>query len=59
METAEAAGALVEYLECVSEYYLKGGKHMANDKKWRQKKMAKHKHRKRLKKTRWKRRQKT
>jgi hypothetical protein len=27
-------------------------------KKWRKKKMAKHKHRKRLKKTRWQRRQK-
>jgi hypothetical protein len=30
---------------------------MANAKKWRRKKMAKHKHRKRLKVTRWKRRQ--
>jgi hypothetical protein len=30
---------------------------MANAKKWRRKKMAKHKHRKRLKATRWKRRQ--
>jgi hypothetical protein len=30
---------------------------MANAKKWRRKKMAKHKHRKRLKKTRWQRRQ--
>jgi hypothetical protein len=28
-----------------------------NDKKWRRRKIAKHKHRKRLKKTRWKRRQ--
>ena len=32
---------------------------MANDRKWRKKKMAKHKHRKRLKKTRWRRRQKS
>ena len=31
---------------------------MSSDKKWRRKKMAKHKHRKRLKKTRWARRQK-
>jgi hypothetical protein len=30
-----------------------------NAKKWRKKKMAKHKHRKRLKKTRWQRRQRT
>jgi hypothetical protein len=30
---------------------------MGNAKKWRKKKMAKHKHRKRLKKTRWQRRQ--
>jgi hypothetical protein len=30
---------------------------MANDRKWRKKKMAKHKHRKRMKQTRWKRRQ--
>jgi hypothetical protein len=30
---------------------------MANAKKWRKKKMAKHKHRKRLKQTRWQRRQ--
>ncbi|MFN2156396.1 MAG: 30S ribosomal protein bS22 [Anaerolineae bacterium] len=29
---------------------------MANARKWRRKKMAKHKHRKRLKATRWKRR---
>ena len=29
-----------------------------NAKKWRKKKMAKHKHRKRLKKTRWQRRTK-
>jgi hypothetical protein len=35
----------------------KGGEVMANAKKWRRKKMAKHKHRKRLKQTRWKRRQ--
>jgi hypothetical protein len=28
-----------------------------NDRKWRRKKMAKHKHRKRLKQTRWQRRQ--
>ncbi len=31
---------------------------MPNSKKWRKKKMAKHKHRKRLKATRWQRRQK-
>ncbi len=31
---------------------------MANAKKWRKKKMAKHKHRKRLKRTRWERRKK-
>ncbi len=31
---------------------------MPSDKKWRKKKMAKHKHRKLLKKTRWQRRQK-
>jgi hypothetical protein len=31
---------------------------MANAKKWRKKKIAKHKHKKMLKKTRWKRRQK-
>jgi hypothetical protein len=30
---------------------------MTNDRKWRRKKIAKHKHRKRLKKTRWQRRQ--
>jgi hypothetical protein len=35
----------------------KGDDAMANAKKWRRKKMAKHKHRKRLKKTRWQRRQ--
>jgi hypothetical protein len=35
----------------------RGGDGMANARKWRRKKMAKHKHRKRLKKTRWKRRQ--
>ncbi|HUW14514.1 MAG TPA: AURKAIP1/COX24 domain-containing protein [Anaerolineae bacterium] len=29
-----------------------------SDKKWRKKKMSKHKHRKRLKKTRWQRRTK-
>jgi hypothetical protein len=32
---------------------------MGNAKKWRRQKMAKHKHRKRLKLTRWQRRQKT
>ena len=31
---------------------------MANAKKWRKKKIARHKHKKKLKKTRWKRRQK-
>ncbi|MCR4407862.1 MAG: AURKAIP1/COX24 domain-containing protein [Anaerolineae bacterium] len=31
---------------------------MANAKKWRKKKMAKHKHRKQLKATRWERRKK-
>jgi hypothetical protein len=31
---------------------------MANAKKWRKKKIAKHKHKKRLKKTRWQRRRK-
>jgi hypothetical protein len=31
---------------------------MANVKKWRKKKIAKHKHKKMLKKTRWQRRQK-
>ncbi|MBC7250360.1 MAG: AURKAIP1/COX24 domain-containing protein [Anaerolineae bacterium] len=31
---------------------------MANAKKWRKKKMAKHKYRKRLKRTRWERRKK-
>ena len=31
---------------------------MASDKKWRKKKMAKHKHRKLLKRTRWQRRAK-
>lgn len=31
---------------------------MANAKKWRKKKMARHKHRKRLKRTRWERRKK-
>ncbi|MBN1583727.1 MAG: AURKAIP1/COX24 domain-containing protein [Anaerolineae bacterium] len=31
---------------------------MPNAKKWRKRKMAKHKHRKRLKLTRWQRRQK-
>jgi hypothetical protein len=36
----------------------KGGTRMANVKKWRKKKIAKHKHKKMLKKTRWKRRQK-
>jgi hypothetical protein len=33
------------------------GEDVSNAKKWRKKKMAKHKHRKRLKKTRWQRRQ--
>ena len=37
---------------------MKGDELMANAKKWRRKKMAKHKHRKRLKQTRWQRRQK-
>ncbi len=31
--------------------------YMGSDRKWRKKKMAKHKHRKLLKKTRWKRRE--
>jgi len=31
---------------------------MANAKKWRKKKIARHKHKKKLKRTRWKRRQK-
>ncbi len=31
---------------------------MPSDRKWRKKKMAKHKHRKLLKKTRWQRREK-
>jgi len=37
---------------------MKGDEELSNAKKWRKKKMAKHKHRKRLKKTRWQRRQK-
>jgi Mitochondrial mRNA-processing protein COX24, C-terminal len=36
---------------------MKGENRMASDKKWRRKKIAKHKHRKKLKKTRWQRRQ--
>jgi hypothetical protein len=41
-----------------SIFFIQGGDNqMGNAKKWRKKKMAKHKHRKRLKKNRWRRRQ--
>jgi hypothetical protein len=40
-------------------WFAGGGEDVSNAKKWRKKKMAKHKHRKRLKKTRWQRRQRS
>jgi len=43
---------------CPHNYYVKEEQMGGSAKKWRKKKMSKHKHRKRLKKTRWQRRQK-
>jgi len=43
---------------CPHNYYVKEKWMGGSAKKWRKKKMSKHKHRKRLKKTRWQRRQK-
>jgi len=53
VETAEAPELQVER----TDGRPRGGEFVGNAKKWRKKKMAKHKHRKRLKKTRWQRRQ--
>jgi hypothetical protein len=57
MEARKASRLLVEHIGWNERIVCKGGEGMANAKKWRKKKMAKHKHRKRLKKTRWRRRQ--
>jgi hypothetical protein len=57
VEAAKTSRALVEHIGCRERTEFKGRQLMANAKKWRKKKMAKHKHRKRLKKTRWQRRQ--
>jgi hypothetical protein len=53
MEAAEATEIQVASIE----QDARGGEDVSNANKWRKKKMAKHKHRKRLKKTRWQRRQ--
>jgi hypothetical protein len=53
VEAIEATGNWIESISL----FTGGGEDVSNAKKWRKKKMAKHKHRKRLKKTRWQRRQ--
>lgn len=55
---ASLATLVGETEELPSNHYVKEEQMGKSAKKWRKKKMSKHKHRKRLKKTRWQRRQK-